>query len=139
MQIHELKTHHKRKKGKRVGRGGTRGTTSGRGQKGQKARAGHSLKPAERDLIQRIPKLRGSKNKRKSESAIVIPVGMIERLAQDGKLSRAILLSKRIITKVNQNVKILSTGTCTKPIAIEGIPASKTAKEKIEKAGGTVR
>ncbi len=138
MQLHELKTIEKRKKKKRVGRSGARGKTSGRGQKGQRARAGHSVKPAERDLIQRIPKLRGSKNKRKSEPAIVIPVGIIEKLAENGKLTRAILLSKHVIGTIRRTVKIVSQGSCAKPVAIEGIPASKTAKEKIEKAGGSV-
>ncbi len=139
MQTHELRTIEKRKSKKRVGRSGARGKTSGRGQKGQRARAGHSLKPAERDLIQRIPKLRGSKNKRKSESAIVIPVGMIEHLAERGTLTRAILLSKHVIKAIHRKVKIVSQGSCTKPVVVEGIPASKIAKEKIEKAGGSVQ
>lgn len=139
MQTHELRTIEKRKMKKRVGRSGARGKTSGRGQKGQRARAGHSIKPAERDLIQRLPKLRGSKNKRKSESAIIIPVGMIEKLSENGKLTRAMLLSKSVIKAIHRKVKIVSQGNCTKAIAVEGIPASKIAKEKIEKAGGSVQ
>ena len=139
MQIHELTIRERRKRKKRVGRGGAHGKTSGRGQKGQRARAGHSVKPAERDLIQRIPKLRGSGNKKRNEPAIVIPVGMIEKLAENGKLTRAILLSKRVIKKIRRKVKIVSQGECMKPVIVEGIPASKTAKEKIEKAGGSVR
>jgi large subunit ribosomal protein L15 len=67
MQLHELKPFHPNKKQRRVGRGGKRGTTSGRGTKGQKARAGHRIRPAERDLIQRLPKLRGFKNKPKKK------------------------------------------------------------------------
>ncbi len=138
MQVHELKTKFKTRKEKRVGRGGKRGTTSGRGQKGQKARAGHSLKPAERDLIQRLPKLRGSKNKRKSESALVIPVGKIEALAKDGKLTLQILVAQRVIKKITVPVKIVSQGSCTSPIIITGVPISAAAREKIVKAGGTV-
>lgn len=65
MQLHELKPKHKRKKRKRVGRGGKRGTYSGRGIKGQKARAGRRLKPVIRELIKRYPKLRGYKFKAK--------------------------------------------------------------------------
>ncbi len=65
MQLHELKPNYSNKKGKRVGRGGKRGTTSGHGTKGQKSRAGHRIRPAERDLIQRLPKLRGFRNKPK--------------------------------------------------------------------------
>ncbi len=139
MRVHELVTTEKRRRKKRLGRSGAHGKTSGRGQKGQRARAGHSVKPAERDLIQRIPKLRGSKNKRKSESAIVIPVGIIEKLAENGKLTRAILVSRRVIKEIRRNVKIVGQGACMKPVMVEGIPASKTAKEKIEKAGGSVK
>ena len=63
MQIHELRQKTKSRAKTRVGRGGKRGTFSGRGTKGQKARAGRRIRPAERDLIQRLPKLRGLKNK----------------------------------------------------------------------------
>jgi large subunit ribosomal protein L15 len=59
MQFHELKPKTKRKKGKTVGRGGTRGKTAGRGTKGQNARAGHKKRPELRDFIKRFPKLRG--------------------------------------------------------------------------------
>ena len=58
MQLHELKPVYKTLRKKRVGRGGKRGTYSGRGQKGQGARAGRKIRPAERDFIQRLPKLR---------------------------------------------------------------------------------
>ncbi len=67
MQLYELKPSHKNKKHKRVGRGGKRGTTSGGGTKGQKSRAGHRIRPAERDLIQRLPKLKGFNNKRRNK------------------------------------------------------------------------
>jgi len=65
MQLHELQPTFPNKDRKRIGRGGKRGTTSGRGQKGQSSRAGHRIRPAERDFIQRLPKLRGVKNKPK--------------------------------------------------------------------------
>src|SRR3989344_6917520 len=59
MQIHQIKRQHKNKRKKLVGRGGKRGTTSGKGTKGQKARSGRKLYPEIRDVIKRIPKLRG--------------------------------------------------------------------------------
>jgi len=68
MQLHQVKPSHKTKTKKRVGRGGKKGTYSGRGIKGQKARAGAKLKPAIRDLIKKIPKLRGYKFKKKSKA-----------------------------------------------------------------------
>lgn len=59
MQFHNLQAKTKRKYARQVGRGGTRGKTSGRGTKGQNARAGHKKRPELRDIIKRIPKLRG--------------------------------------------------------------------------------
>ena len=59
MQFHNLQAKTKRKYPRQVGRGGTRGKTSGRGTKGQNARAGRKKRPELRDIIKRIPKLRG--------------------------------------------------------------------------------
>ncbi|MEX2013806.1 MAG: hypothetical protein WD896_00425 [Parcubacteria group bacterium] len=59
MQFHNLQSKTKRKFSRQVGRGGTRGKTSGRGTKGQNARAGRKKRPELRDIIKRIPKLRG--------------------------------------------------------------------------------
>ena len=59
MQFHQLKKLHKNKRTVQVGRGSKRGKTSGRGGKGQTARAGHKVRPEIRDMIKRIPKLRG--------------------------------------------------------------------------------
>ncbi|OHA88586.1 MAG: hypothetical protein A3C70_01145 [Candidatus Zambryskibacteria bacterium RIFCSPHIGHO2_02_FULL_43_14] len=59
MQFHNLVAKTKRKHTRQVGRGGTRGKTAGRGTKGQNARAGHKKRPEIRDIIKRIPKLRG--------------------------------------------------------------------------------
>lgn len=59
MQFHNLRSKTKRKYSRQVGRGGTRGKTAGRGTKGQNARAGHKKRPEMRDIIKRIPKLRG--------------------------------------------------------------------------------
>ncbi|MEK7177139.1 MAG: hypothetical protein AAB719_02505 [Patescibacteria group bacterium] len=59
MQFHNLRSKTKRKRSRQVGRGGTRGKTSGRGTKGQNARAGRKKRPELRDIIKRVPKLRG--------------------------------------------------------------------------------
>jgi large subunit ribosomal protein L15 len=61
MQLHQLQPITKKKAEKRVGRGGKRGTYSGRGLKGQKARAGRKIRPAIRDYIQKLPKIKGAK------------------------------------------------------------------------------
>ena len=59
MQYHNLQSKTKRKRSRQVGRGGTRGKTAGRGTKGQNARAGRKKRPESRDMIKKIPKLRG--------------------------------------------------------------------------------
>lgn len=59
MQIHELKRKNKNKKDRMVGRGGKHAKTSGRGGKGQTARAGNKRRPELRDIIKKLPKLRG--------------------------------------------------------------------------------
>lgn len=67
MQLHEIKKPENIKDKKRIGRGGKRGTYCGRGIKGQKARAGAKIRPALRDLIKKIPKIRGYRFKRKKK------------------------------------------------------------------------
>lgn len=59
MQIHNLKRIHKNKKDRIVGRGGKHAKTSGRGGKGQTARAGNKRRPELRDIIKKLPKMRG--------------------------------------------------------------------------------
>ena len=59
MQFHNLKRKTANKKSRQAGRGGKRGKTAGRGTKGQNARAGRKKRPELRDIISKIPKLRG--------------------------------------------------------------------------------
>ena len=129
MQLHELKPQHALKDKKtRVGRGGKRGTTAGKGTKGQKARAGHRIRPAERDFIQRLPKLRGIKNKPRSKLD-VINVEDLEKYSQNGVVTEKIL---------GRKVKVLGNGEIKKSITVEGLSVSLSAKGKIEAAGGKV-
>ena len=134
MQIHTISPKTKRPHGKRIGRGGKRGTYSGRGQNGQRARAGHRIRPAERDLLQRLPKLRGFKNKIKSDAAVVLRVGALARLAKDGKLNSKILK----LAGIDGRVKIVDGGNIKVALVIEGIAASAGAKKKIEAVGGKI-
>lgn len=139
MQLHQLRSIHKRKSKKRVGRGGKRGTYSGRGQKGQKSRAGHRIRPAIRDLLIRIPKLRGVKNKPIRPKPKIINVGELERIAGDGLLNKKILLDKKIIKKPSERVKLLGKGEVNKMFVIEGLALSEKAREKILRAGGKIK
>ena len=153
MQLHELRPIHKKKKRKRVGRGGKRGTYSGRGIKGQKARAGRRLKPAIRGFIKKYPKLRGYKFKPVRQKPVVINVGILERefsakggFARGGKteikINPKILLERGLIRRIKgkiSKVKILGKGKIKKPLIIKGCEISKAAKEKIETAGGQIK
>jgi len=143
VQLHQLKAIHKKKKRKRVGRGGKRGTYSGRGMKGQKSRAGKRLKPVIRELIKRYPKLRGYKFKGYRPKPTVINIETLERKFQTGeKVTPKSLLERRLIRRIKgrlPGVKILGTGKLTKKLTIEGCQISKAAKEKIEKSGGAIR
>lgn len=60
MRLHDIQPKHQNTRKRRVGRGGKRGRYSGKGIKGQKSRAGARLRPALRDLVKKIPKLRGT-------------------------------------------------------------------------------
>ncbi len=148
MQLHDLKPTSPRKTKKRIGRGGKRGKTSGRGHKGQKARAGNSARPEMREIIKKIPKLRGHGINRaktvNSEKVLptVINVSALEAGLKTGsKVNPKTLVSLGIIStrrKKAPAVKILGTGNLSIKLTVTGCLVSKTAKEKIEKAGGTV-
>jgi len=138
MQIHELKNYLKRNK-KRVGRGGKRGTYSGRGIKGQKARTGHRIRPAERDLLMRLPKLRGYRNKPLRDKFVPVNLDDLNRrLGNELVINRKKSLLKAGFIKKAETAKILGRGEVIKPYSIIGIPVSRNAREKIKKAGGKV-
>jgi large subunit ribosomal protein L15 len=139
MQLHQLQSNLKRKKKKRVGRGGKRGTYSGRGQKGQRSRAGHRIRPAERDIIQKLPKLRGVKNKPIRPKPLVINVGELDKRFSETIIDKEFLLKRGVIKKLSQRIKILGGGEIRKSIELKGLEVSQKAREKIEKAGGRIQ
>ncbi len=146
MQIHQLKRTNPNKKSIQVGRGGTRGKTSGKGHKGQNARSGNSGRPEIRDMIKKIPKLRGrgkNINRAFSRKARAISLDVLEQNFKDGEtVSPLSLFKKGLLNKTDGKltlVKILSTGKITKKLNIKNCLLSKTAKEAIEKAGGKVQ
>jgi len=143
MQLHQLKPKHKLKKRKRLGRGGKRGTYSGRGIKGQRSRAGRKFKPAIRELIKRYPKLRGYKFKKVTLKPAVVNIETLEKKFEVADtVTPKTLIEKRLIRRIRgrlPKVKILGQGKLTKKLIIEGCQASKQAKEKIEKAGGSIK
>ncbi len=143
MQIHQLKPKHANRDKKRVGRGGKKGTYSGKGNKGQKSRAGRKMVPIIRELIKRYPKLRGYRSFVLEDYSVVVNLQTLEKTSKDGEIiSPDNLIKKGIIRMIKgkrPKVKILGSGKLTKQLVVEGCKVSKTAKEAIEKAGGTVK
>lgn len=146
MEKNILKRVYPNKASVQVGRGGKRGKTSGRGGKGQTARAGNKRRPALRDAIKKLPKLRGrGMNSFKSiqEKPVVVTLTQIDAVVSNGaELTRNSLVEMGIVAKKKgkiPSIKILGTGTITKKVMVKGIPVSKSAKEVIEKAGGSVQ
>ena len=140
MQIHQLQPLHKPKRPKAaVGRGGKRGTYSGHGVKGQKSRSGRRMRPAARDFIQRLPKLRGIKNK--SLNLTEIQVVNLDNLANRFKGSLVTpesLAELNFIRHADQPVKILGRGSLKQALTFKGVIISKNAQEKIKIAGGRI-
>ncbi len=138
MQLHDLKSKDKKDK-KRVGRGGARGTYCGRGVKGQKARAGSGGEPIIRRFIKRYPKLRGYRTKDGKKSAVVNVVNLENAFDDGDEVTPESLVRKGLIRRRDGKlppVKILGEGKLEKSLTIKNCKVSKTAKEKIKKAGG---
>ena len=148
MQLHELKPTKARKTVKRIGRGGKRGKTSGKGHKGQKARAGNSSRPEMREIIKKLPKLRGHGINRaktvnnEKVNPTVINVSVLEATFDTGAAVNpgALVAAGAIATRRKKvpAVKILGNGDLSKKLTVTGCTVSGSAKEKIEKAGGSV-
>ncbi len=142
MQLNDIKRRVINTKTVRVGRGGKRGKTAGRGTKGQKARAGHRIRPEIRDIIKKYPKLRGYKFNSVETKPQPVNLAAIEIHFEAGDtVSPATLAEKKIVRKEGgrmPSVKILGTGTLTKKIKVEGCTVSEAAKNAVEKVGGTV-
>ena len=139
MQLHQLQPTHPHKRGKiRVGRGGKRGTTSGRGTKGQRSRAGRRIRPGERDFIQRLPKLRGVKNKPVTEESFIVNIRDLGKVSGT-IINRETLIRAGLVPARGRNrVKILGKGDLSTAFTVEKILVSRGALKKIEHAGGKV-
>lgn len=129
-----------RKTKRRNGRGlGRKGTTGGRGQKGQSSRSGVGglQRLGMRKLILATPKLRGFRSMH--PDAAVVNVGDIARAYIAGEVvSPRTLLKKGLITTTEHGAKVLGTGELAVAVTVKGCEISKSAAEKIAKAGGKV-
>jgi large subunit ribosomal protein L15 len=143
MQLHQLRPIHKQRKSKRICRGGAHGFHGGAGNEGQKSRAGMRLQPLIREMIKKYPKLRGYKFKSRSKFA-VLNLSALEKSFEAGEIiTPQALVKRRIIRKINgkiPSIKILGGGKVSKKLVLEGrMELSKSAKDALEKAGGTVK
>lgn len=131
-----------RKKVKRIGRGegSGHGGTSTKGNKGLKSRSGPHIKAwfegGQMPLQRRLPKFGFVNIFRKPFE--VINVSALEKLEKPGKITAEFLFKAGLIENIKSPVKVLGNGELTKALQIEVHAVSASAKEKIEKAGGTV-
>ena len=128
------------KERKRIGRGYGAGTgkTAGKGHKGQKARAGHGMRPGfeggQMPLQRRIPK-RGFNNIF-AKDIVSVSVGSLNGFEDGAAVDAAALMEAGIIKKCGDGVKILANGELTKKLTVKASAFSEAAKAKIEAAGG---
>lgn len=125
---------------KRIGRGYGAGTgkTAGKGHKGQKARAGHGMRPGfeggQMPLQRRIPK-RGFNNIF-AKDIVSVNVGSLNGFEDGAAVDAAALMEAGIIKKCGDGVKILANGELKKKLTVKASAFSQAAKAKIEAAGG---
>ncbi len=139
MKLHDLSpAKGSRRAPKRIGRGPGSGTgkTAGRGHKGQKSRSGYSrrlgFEGGQMPLIRRVPK-RGFTNIFRKEVAIV---NLRDLVGFDGEVTPEALLEKGLVRR-GLAVKILGDGDVSSPLTVKAHRFSRSAREKIEAAGGS--
>jgi large subunit ribosomal protein L15 len=152
LNLHSLQPAQPRRARKRIGRGmgSGKGRYAGRGLKGQKARSGSHKMPVgfeggQMPIDMRLGKLRGN------TSADAMPIGpfrtysqpvnprdLEERFEAGAEVTPETLKERRLIRKLSVDVKVLGVGELSKALSVSAHGFSKTAKEKIEAAGGSV-
>ncbi len=126
----------------RVGRGPGSGIgkTSGRGQKGQRARAGGTVRPGfeggQMPLIRRIPK-RGFTNPFR-EPAQVVNVRHLGLLAEGAEVTPETLFGAGLVRRPDTPIKLLGMGDVQRRFTVKGVGVSASARQKIEAAGGII-
>ncbi len=144
MQLNELKRKTPYKGIKRIGRGRAsgKGKTAGKGTKGQKARAGHKIRPDVREKLKKLPKLRGYNFATIQRKPVVINLSVLETVFSNGDTINPTVLRERHVVRGPKSrklvVKILGDGELTKKLVIQGCAVSGSARQKIEKVGGTI-
>src|SRR5262245_32814205 len=151
LSLHTLTPAQPRKARKRVGRGlaSGKGRYSGRGIKGQKSRSGsHTMRPGfeggQMPIYMRLGKKRGQYSKDAMPvgphrtHTVAVNVRDLERVFDDGAdITIESLVEKGLLKNTRTDVKILGEGDLKKKVTVTAHTFSKTAREKIESAGGT--
>ncbi len=128
-------------KKKRVGRGpgSGLGKTAGRGEKGQKSRSGYSSKigfeGGQMPLHRRLPK-RGFTNIFKKHWIEVSLEALEKHFSADDEVTPEVLHNRGIIKKAKHDIVVLGNGEISKSLKVSAHRFTKSAREKIEKAGG---
>ena len=121
------------------GHGSGNGKTAGRGHKGQKARSGGGVRPGfeggQTPLYRRMPK-RGFNNKNFANVYAEVNVSALDVFEDGAVVDAATLAEAGLINKLYDGVKILGNGELTKNLTVKAACFTKSASEKIEKAGG---
>ena len=145
MRLHDLKPRPgARKRAKRVGCGESsgHGKTSCRGHKGQKARSGAAIRPGfeggQMPMHRRLPK-KGFNNALFRDKIEVVNVGDLDKAFEAGAtVSPQTLRESGLINRTCDAIKVLGSGDLTRSLSFQGVKVSASAKEKIEKAGGSI-
>jgi len=145
MRLNDLKPNHGAKhKRKRLGIGESsgQGKTAGRGHKGQKARSGGGVRlgfeGGQMPIFRRLPK-RGFNNARFKTNYAVVNVETLDaRFEAGATVDEAALRANGVVNGRYDGLKILGDGELSKSLTVVADKVSASAKEKIEKAGGTV-
>ena len=128
---------------RRVGRGDSsgHGSYSGRGIKGQNSRSGGGVRPGfeggQLPIIKRLPRLRGFTSRTDNEFSVV-NVDRLARFPANSRVTVEDLVQAGLIRDTRTRVKILGRGALEAPLSVEAHRVTPSAREKIEKAGGTV-
>ncbi len=145
MRLHDVQPRPgAKKRRKRIGCGESsgHGKTSCKGHKGQKARAGKGIRPGfeggQMPLHRRLPK-KGFSNDQFRDVYEVVNVGSLNDAFEDGAvINEASLRESGLVNRNCDAIKILGTGDLSRKLTIEIKSVSASAREKIEKAGGSV-
>ena len=146
MQNHTLSSAgSKTRKRKRIGRGDAsgNGSYSGKGMKGQKSRSGGGVRPGfeggQLPLIKRLPSLRGFTNIFKTQYNAVNLDTILKMYPNGGDVSPGTLVETGVLKDQKLPLKVLGRGEINVNLKVSAHKFTKSAKEKIETAGGTIQ